>query len=226
MGLLDNLLGKTTESATLEPAGTKPPSMWTIKPARILARDERAIFQLLRRAWPEFVVLPKVQAYRFITFDNTVSSKDFMRQLGAATIDFAVCNEATEMLLAVDLGASDSENPERRTNVADALRRFRIKQLTIQKSAPPDVESLRRVLVSIEDDKQRLLKEMGDEPGGNSTNWAFQTGAARLGDAGLAPPHMRSGGWRSTGAAGLGVDISLDAAPTGSSSFEDAAFRR
>jgi Protein of unknown function (DUF2726) len=196
--------------------------MWTIKPARILARDERAVFQLLRRAWPEYIVLPKVPAYRFITFDSSVSSKEFMRQLGAATVDFAVCNESTEMLLAVDIGASDSDNPERRAHLADALRRFRIKHLSVQRSALPDIESLRRVLVSVEEDKQRLLKEMGEEV---NPNWAFQTGSARLGEGGLAPAHLRSGGWRATGSADLAVDIPIDA-PSKPTGFSDPSMQR
>ena len=78
---------------------------WPPQATMVMSRQERIAFDTLRRAAPECIVLAQVSLSRFIEVPKRNSYADWLRRIGYQSVDFIICNRATEVLAVVELQA-------------------------------------------------------------------------------------------------------------------------
>jgi hypothetical protein len=96
---------------------------WPPKPTRILNTNERAAYDALTQALPEYIVLAQVPLSRFLTVSKRNSYADWLRRLGYQCVDFAVCDKASQVIAVVELQPAGGPRSERNRKRAKRMAR-------------------------------------------------------------------------------------------------------
>lgn len=126
---------------------------WPPRATVVMSRHERMAYDILLRAAPECTVLAQVSLSRFIEVPKRNSYADWLRRVGYQSVDFIVCNRATEVLAVVELQAQQpSELAQKR--LSRMRRTLKAAQLPLHvwhEGLLPTVDAVRELLVPKQD---------------------------------------------------------------------------
>lgn len=105
------------------------PAEWSVCPRPLFTTGERLLRRRLAQAFPQHLVMAKLQLVRFCQPDSGGSMRYWYDLLSPLTVSFAVCSENGRVLAAIDIdqGPADREQPARR-------RALEIKQAVLKAS--------------------------------------------------------------------------------------------
>jgi len=122
-GLLMGLLVAAAAAlwrARRRPAKAVPalPAEWAVVPRPVFNTDERRLRRQLQEAFPQHVVVPKLQLIRFCQADDPREMRYWYDLLSPLYVSFAVCSDNGRVLAAIDIEAHpgrDKTKSERRS---------------------------------------------------------------------------------------------------------------
>ncbi len=152
--LLGWLASRLTRHPGPRPAGPREARIdtvagWPPQATRIMTTQERTAFDILRRAMPGAIVLAQVPLARFLEVPKRNSYADWLRRVGYQSVDFVICNSATQVLAAVDIQvATPNEREKKRSDrMQRTLRAAGIRMHVWREDALPSAETARAMLV-------------------------------------------------------------------------------
>ncbi|CAN5331038.1 hypothetical protein BH11PSE9_BH11PSE9_13610 [soil metagenome] len=124
---------------------------WPPQATRILTASERLAYGLLLRALPAHLILAQVPLARFLKVPKRNSYAEWLRRLGNQSVDFVVCDMASQVLAVVDVqapAALSSERARKRLNrMARSLKAAGIPLHVWTENALPSVEAVRETVL-------------------------------------------------------------------------------
>ncbi|CAN5783963.1 hypothetical protein BH11PSE8_BH11PSE8_33030 [soil metagenome] len=124
---------------------------WPPQATRILTASERLAYGLLLRALPGHLILAQVPLARFLKVPKRNSYAEWLRRLGNQSVDFVVCDMASQVLAVVDVqapAAISSERSRKRLNrMARSLKAAGIPLHVWTENALPSVEAVRETVL-------------------------------------------------------------------------------
>jgi len=87
---------------------------WPPEPARVMTVQERAAYELLRRAVPGYMVLAQVPLSRFVRVPTRHSYSEWLQRVGALSADLLVCDTGSRVLAVIDVRANEESSRSRR----------------------------------------------------------------------------------------------------------------
>jgi hypothetical protein len=87
---------------------------WPPEPARVMTVQERAAYELLRRAVPGYMVLAQVPLSRFLRVPTRHSYSEWLQRVGALSADLLVCDTGSRVLAVIDVRANEESSRSRR----------------------------------------------------------------------------------------------------------------
>lgn len=126
---------------------------WPPRATVVMSRHERMAYDILLRAAPECTVLAQVSLSRFIEVPKRNSYADWLRRVGYQSVDFIVCNRATEVLAVVELQAQQpSELAQKRlSRIRRTLKAAQLPLHVWHEGLLPTVDAVRELLVPKQD---------------------------------------------------------------------------
>ena len=124
---------------------------WPPEAARVLTIDERQAYDVLRRAYPNHLVLAQVPLSRFVRVPLRRSYTEWLQRVGSLSADLLLCDSGSSVIVVIDIrGASESERARRRhERMARVLRQTGIQVLTWREGELPGVQEARAQLAPI-----------------------------------------------------------------------------
>jgi Protein of unknown function (DUF2726) len=86
---------------------------WPPQATRMLSQPERRAMALLRDALPDYMILAQVPLARFLKVPERYSYADWMRRVGHVSVDFLVCDLSANVIAAVELRDTDSDESDK-----------------------------------------------------------------------------------------------------------------
>ena len=124
---------------------------WPPQATRILTASERLAYGVLLRALPGHLILAQVPLARFLKVPKRNSYAEWLRRLGNQSVDFVVCDMASQVLAVVDVqapAALASDRARKRLNrMARSLKAAGIPLHVWTENALPSVEAVRETVL-------------------------------------------------------------------------------
>jgi hypothetical protein len=124
---------------------------WPPEAARVLTIDERQAYDLLRRAYPNHLVLAQVPLSRFVRVPLRRSYTEWLQRVGSLSADLLLCDAGSSVIAVIDIrGATESERARRRhERMSRVLRQAGVQVLTWREGELPSVQEARTQLAPI-----------------------------------------------------------------------------
>lgn len=124
---------------------------WPPQATRVLTASERLAYGVLLRALPGHLILAQVPLSRFLKVPKRNSYAEWLRRLGNQSVDFVVCDMASQVLAVVDVqapAALASDRSRKRLNrMARTLKAAGIPLHVWTENALPSVEAVRETVL-------------------------------------------------------------------------------
>jgi Protein of unknown function (DUF2726) len=122
------------------------PTKWPLTSRRVFATQELRLYQLLREALPEHLLLSKLPLVRFCQPDDPGDVRYWYEVLANQHVSFAVCSESGRVLAAIDLEGLRPTS-RRSLRIKDAvLAATRVKYLRCTPEQLPTLAELRALV--------------------------------------------------------------------------------
>lgn len=124
---------------------------WPPEAGRILTIDERQGYDVLRRAFPQHLVLAQVPLSRFVRVPLRRSYTEWLQRVGSLSADLLLCDAGSRVIAVIDVrSATESERAKRRhERMSRVLRQAGVQVMTWREGAMPDVADARALLLPL-----------------------------------------------------------------------------
>jgi hypothetical protein len=133
---------------------------WPPEAARVMTMDERQAYDVLRRAFPENLVLAQVPLARFVRVPLRRSYSEWLQRVGTLSADLLLCDSGSRVLAVIDIrGPGESERSRRRhERMSRVLRQAGVHVVTWREGELPGPQEARATLTPL------LQQAMGVAP--------------------------------------------------------------
>jgi len=139
---------------------------WPPEVARVLTMDERQAYELLRRAFPNHLVLAQVPLSRFVRVPLRRSYSEWLQRVGALSGDLLLCDAGSRVIAVVDIRSpSESERSRRRhERMSRVLRQAGVHVITWREGELPNVQDARAMITPLLQPGGAAMKSMSSRP--------------------------------------------------------------
>jgi hypothetical protein len=124
---------------------------WPPEAARVLTIDERQAFDVLRRAFPSYLVLAQVPLSRFVRVPLRRSYTEWLQRVGSLSADLLLCDAGSRVVAVVDIrNPTESERARRRHDrMARVLRHAGVQVVVWRAGELPDAQAARAAIAPL-----------------------------------------------------------------------------
>jgi hypothetical protein len=139
---------------------------WPPEAARVMTIDERQAYDLLRRAFPQHLILAQVPLSRFVRVPLRRSYSEWLQRVGSLSGDLLLCDAGSRVIAVVDIrGGTESERSKRRhERMARVLRQAGVHVVTWREGELPNVADARTMLTPLLHPGGAAPKASGSRP--------------------------------------------------------------
>lgn len=121
---------------------------WPPASARVMSIHERQAYELLRRAFPGFLVLAQVPLSRFLRVPTVHPHGEWMQRVGSHSADLLLCDSGSRVLAVIDIRAADetARSRSRHERLARVLKSAGIRVHVWREGALPTLSAVRSTL--------------------------------------------------------------------------------
>ena len=121
---------------------------WPPASARVMSIHERQAYELLRRAFPGFLVLAQVPLSRFLRVPTLHPHGEWMQRVGSHSADLLLCDSGSRVLAVIDVRAADetARSRSRHERLARVLKAAGIRVHVWREGALPTLAGVRSTL--------------------------------------------------------------------------------
>lgn len=121
---------------------------WPPEIARVMTMDERQAYDVLRRAFPDHLVLAQVPLARFVRVPLRRSYSEWLQRVGTLSADLLLCDAGSQVLAVIDVrGPTESERSRRRhERMSRVLRQAGVHVVTWREGELPGPQEARAAL--------------------------------------------------------------------------------
>lgn len=123
------------------------PAQWPLAPRPLFSGQEEPVYQFLRNAFPEHLVLAKVPLARFMRLKKGEDPNVWFPLINPLHVSFIVCTQRGYVIAALDLPTETSASASASTLKQRALQVCGIKYMSLTGSALPTAHMLRTMLL-------------------------------------------------------------------------------
>ncbi len=123
------------------------PSDWPLAPRTLFSGQEEQVFQFLRNAFPEHLVLAKVPLARFMRLKKGEDPNVWFPLINPLHVTFIVCTQKGFVIGALDLPTEGNSSASANTLKQRALQVCGIKYMSLTGSALPTAHMLRTMML-------------------------------------------------------------------------------
>jgi hypothetical protein len=97
---------------------------WPPQAVRIMTAPERKVYETLRRALPQHMVLAQVPLSRFISVPTRNPYTEWLNRVGRLNVDLLVCDFSSRVVAAIEIRSADetARSQKRHERLAEVLR--------------------------------------------------------------------------------------------------------